>query len=52
MLITYFAEQYGYYFDQELIEYTDDTDSNSEKSEKYSKYDIGNYEPTKHEYIE
>lgn len=90
MLITFFAEYYGYYFDQELmsasagyvrnsfvlaslgeyseyehlekilcdaisddpIDYTDDTDSNLEKSEKYAKYDNGNYEPTKHEYIE
>lgn len=90
MLITFFAEHYGYYFDQELmsanagyvrnsfvlaslgehseyndlevilcdaisdepIDYTDDTDTNSVKLEKYSKYDNGNYEPTKHEYIE
>lgn len=90
MLITFFAEHYGYYFDQELmsanagyvrnsfvlaslgehseyndlevilcdaisdepIEYTNDTDTNSVKLEKYSKYDNGNYEPTKHEYIE
>lgn len=90
MLITFFAEHYGYYFDQELmsasagyvrnsfvlaslgeyseyehlekilcdaisdelIDYADDTDSNPEKSEKYAKYDNGNYEPTKHEYIE
>ncbi len=87
MLITFFAEHYGYYFDQELMsasagyvrnsfvlaslgeyseyehlekilcdaisdepfDYTDDTDSNPEK---YAKYDNGNYEPTKHEYIE
>ena len=90
MLITFFAEYYGYYFDQELmsasagyvrnsfvlaslgeyseyehlekilcdaisdepIDYINDTDSNLEKSEKYAKYDNGNYEPTKHEYIE
>ena len=90
MLITFFAEHYGYYFDQELmsanagyvrnsfvlaslgehseyndlevilcdaisdepIDYTDDTDTNSVKLEKNSKYDNGNYEPTKHEYIE
>lgn len=90
MLITFFAEHYGYYFDQELmsanagyvrnsfvlaslgehsefndlevilcdaisdepIEYTDNTETTSEKSERYSKYDNGNYEPTKHEYIE
>lgn len=90
MLITFFAEYYGYYFDQELIsanagyvrnsfvlaslgeyaeyndletilcdaisdepiEYTDDENASSEKSEKYAKYDNGDYEPTKHEYIE
>ncbi len=90
MLITFFAEHYGYYFDQELmsasagyvrnafvlasigeyseyehlekilcdaisdepIEYTDDSDAPSDKTEKYAKYDIGDYEPTKHEYTE
>lgn len=90
MLITFFAEHYGYYFDQELmsasagyvrnafvlasigeyseyehlekilcdaisdepIEYTDDSDVASNKTEKYVKYDIGDYEPTKHEYTE
>ena len=90
MLITFFAEHYGYYFDQELmsasagyvrnafvlasigeyseyehlekilcdaildepIEYTDDSDAVSDKTEKYAKYDIGDYEPTKHEYTE
>lgn len=90
MLITFFAEYYGYYFDQELmsasagyvrnafvlasigeyseyehlekilcdailnepVEYTDDSDVASNKTEKYVKYDIGDYEPTKHEYTE
>ena len=90
MLITFFAEHYGYYFDQELmsasagyvrnafvlasigeyseyehlekilcdailnepVEYTDDSDVASNKTEKYVKYDIGDYEPTKHEYTE
>ncbi len=90
MLITFFAEHYGYYFDQELmsasagyvrnafvlastgeyseyehlekilcdaisnepIEYTDDSGVASDKTEKYAKYDIGDYEPTKHEYTE
>ena len=90
MLITFFAEHYGYYFDQELmsanagyvrnsfvlaslgeyseyedletilcdaisnepIEYTDSDDTSTEKPEKYTKYDNGDYEPTKHEYIE
>ena len=90
MLITFFAEHYGYYFDQELIsanagyvrnsfvlaclgdysefhdlevilcdaisnepiEYEDDSTKSSNNSDKYSKYDNGDYEPTKHEYIE
>lgn len=90
MLITFFAEHYGYYFNQELmfenagfvrdsfvlaslgehseyedletilcdaisdepIEYTDSDDTITEKSEKYAKYNNGDYEPTKHEYIE
>lgn len=90
MLITFFAEHYGYYFDQELmsasagyvrnafvlasiceyseyehlekilcdailnepVEYTYDSDVASNKTEKYVKYDIGDYEPTKHEYTE
>ena len=90
MLITFFSEHYGYYFDQELmsasvgyvrnafvlaslgeyseyehlekilcdaisdepIYYTDSADVNAEKTEKYAKYDNGDYEPTKHEYIE
>lgn len=90
MLITFFAEHYGYYFDQELmsasagyvrnafvlasigeyseyehlekilcdailnepVEYTDGSDVASNKTEKYVKYDIGDYEPTKHEYTE
>ncbi len=89
MLITFFVEHYGFYFDQELIsvnagyvrnsfvlaslgehseyedletilcdaicnepvEYTIEEPQNT-KNEKYSKYDNGDYEPTKHEYIE
>lgn len=89
MLITFFVEHYGYYFDQELIsanagyvrnsfvlaslgEYSEYEDleiilcdaictepveysaeeTQDNKTEKYSKYDNGDYEPTKHEYIE
>ena len=89
MLITFFVEYYGYYFDQELIsanagyvrnsfvlaslgEYSEYEDletilcdaictepveysaeeTQDSKTEKYSKYDNGDYEPTKHEYIE
>lgn len=36
----------------DLAEYETDFNNSDEKSEKYSKYDNGNYEPTKHEYIE
>ena len=89
MLITFFVEHYGYYFDQELIsanagyvrnsfvlaslgkysEYEDletilcdaiciepveysAEEMQENKNEKYNKYDNGDYEPTKHEYIE
>lgn len=89
MLITFFVEHHGYYFDQELIsanagyvrnsfvlaslgEYSEYEDleailcdaicnepveysaeeKQDNKTEKYSKYDNGDYEPTKHEYIE
>ena len=67
MLMTFFVEHYGYYFDQELlylerilqdaictepIAETVAEEQPASISEKYQKYQSKHYEPTPHEYVE